>query len=106
MGRFRLAFFCSSQYLYLHLVVCCSLFALACSSQPPQESRTPPAAQPQTQSSATGQANVPPFVSAEEDGQWTMPAKNYASTRYSGLEEINVGNVKNLKVAWTFSTGV
>jgi PQQ-dependent dehydrogenase (methanol/ethanol family) len=49
---------------------------------------------------------VPPFVSAEEDGQWTMPAKNYASTRYSGLEEINAGNVKNLKVAWTFSTGV
>jgi PQQ-dependent dehydrogenase (methanol/ethanol family) len=35
-----------------------------------------------------------------------MPAKDYASTRYSGLEEINAGNVKNLKVAWTFSTGV
>lgn len=35
-----------------------------------------------------------------------MPAKNYASTRYSGLDEINTGNVKNLKVAWTFSTGV
>jgi PQQ-dependent dehydrogenase (methanol/ethanol family) len=35
-----------------------------------------------------------------------MPAKDYASTRYSGLEEINTGNVKNLKVAWTFSTGV
>jgi PQQ-dependent dehydrogenase (methanol/ethanol family) len=35
-----------------------------------------------------------------------MPAKNYASTRYSGLEQINTGNVKNLKAAWTFSTGV
>jgi PQQ-dependent dehydrogenase (methanol/ethanol family) len=35
-----------------------------------------------------------------------MPAKDYASTRYSGLGEINTGNVKNLKVAWTFSTGV
>ena len=40
-----------------------------------------------------------------EDGQWIMPAKNYASTRFSGLNQINVGNVKNLKVAWTFSTG-
>src|SRR5438105_1005436 len=42
----------------------------------------------------------------EEDGQWPMPAKNYASTRFSGLDEINAGNVQNLKVAWTFSLGV
>src|SRR6476620_10977523 len=41
-----------------------------------------------------------------DDGQWIMPAKNYASTRYSTLTEINTGNVKNLKLAWTFSTGV
>ncbi|WP_245497875.1 methanol/ethanol family PQQ-dependent dehydrogenase, partial [Mesorhizobium sp. M7A.F.Ca.CA.001.08.2.1] len=36
----------------------------------------------------------------------TMPAKNYASTRFSELSEINEGNVKNLQVAFTFSTGV
>ena len=41
-----------------------------------------------------------------EDGQWTMPAKNYASTRYSGLAEIDTANVRNLRQAWTFSTGV
>ncbi|MER8442918.1 methanol/ethanol family PQQ-dependent dehydrogenase [Mesorhizobium sp. M1066] len=35
-----------------------------------------------------------------------MPAKNYASTRFSDLTEINEGNVKNLQVAFTFSTGV
>jgi PQQ-dependent dehydrogenase (methanol/ethanol family) len=35
-----------------------------------------------------------------------MPAKNYASTRYSELAEINADNVKNLQVAFTFSTGV
>ncbi len=46
-------------------------------------------------------------VSSEsEDGQWVMPAKNYASTRFSGLDEINSGNVAGLKLAWTFSTGV
>src|ERR671926_161243 len=43
---------------------------------------------------------------AQEDGQWPMPAKDYASTRYSSLGEINTGNVQNLKVAWTFSVGV
>ena len=41
-----------------------------------------------------------------EDGQWLMASKNYANTRFSGLDEINAGNVANLKVAWTFSTGV
>lgn len=41
-----------------------------------------------------------------DDGQWTMPAKNYASTRFSTLDQINAGNVKSLKLAWTFSTGM
>src|SRR6201994_2845561 len=44
-----------------------------------------------------------PTVSASaapsEDGQWTMPAKNYAATRYSELDEINGTNVSNLQVA-------
>src|SRR5579884_3929660 len=35
-----------------------------------------------------------------------MPAKNYASTRYSTLDQINTGNVKDLKLAWSFSTGL
>jgi glucose dehydrogenase len=41
-----------------------------------------------------------------DDGQWIMPAKNYASTRYSGLDQINTNNVKHLQPAWTFATGV
>jgi glucose dehydrogenase len=35
-----------------------------------------------------------------------MPARNYASTRYSGLDQITTENVKGLQLAWTFSTGV
>ena len=41
-----------------------------------------------------------------DDGSWPMAAKNYASTRYSELTEINAGNVAGLELAWTFSTGV
>ncbi len=41
-----------------------------------------------------------------DDGQWVMAAKNYASTRYSTLDQINTSNVKTLKLAWTFSTGL
>jgi lanthanide-dependent methanol dehydrogenase len=48
----------------------------------------------------------PPSAAPSEDGQWTMPAKNFASTRYSALSEITADNVKNLQVAFTFSTGV
>jgi lanthanide-dependent methanol dehydrogenase len=41
-----------------------------------------------------------------DDGQWTMPAKNPAATRFSGLGEINAGNVSQLKLAFSYSTGV
>ncbi|TGS19142.1 PQQ-dependent dehydrogenase, methanol/ethanol family [Mesorhizobium sp. M2E.F.Ca.ET.209.01.1.1] len=70
------------------LLVCAPLLTAA-SQTPPAPAISPPA------------TAAPP-----DDGQWTMPAKNYASTRYSELAEINEGNVKNLQVAFTFSTGV
>jgi PQQ-dependent dehydrogenase (methanol/ethanol family) len=41
-----------------------------------------------------------------DDGQWIMPARNYASTRYSALSQITAQNVGQLKLAWSFSTGV
>lgn len=32
-----------------------------------------------------------------------MALKNYANTRFSGLDQIDTGNIANLQVAWTFS---
>src|SRR5690349_2575878 len=49
--------------------------------------------------------HAPAAASPPEDGNWTMPARDFASTRYSGLDEINTSNVKSLAVAHTFSTG-
>ncbi len=43
---------------------------------------------------------------AQNANDWVMPAKDYANTRYSTLNQINTGNVGKLQVAWTFSTGV
>lgn len=43
---------------------------------------------------------------SRDPAQWIMPAKNYASTRYSELDQINADNVGQLQVAWTFSVGV
>lgn len=38
--------------------------------------------------------------------QWPMPARNYESTRYSELDQINANNVGELRLAWSFSIGV
>jgi glucose dehydrogenase len=48
----------------------------------------------------------PPSAAPPEDGNWTMPGKNAASTRFSGLDQLNVQNVGGLQVELTFSTGV
>lgn len=37
---------------------------------------------------------------------WAIQTGDYANHRYSKLNEINSSNVKDLNVAWTFSTGV
>jgi len=40
-----------------------------------------------------------------DDHNWVMAAKNYQNTRFSPMEQINAGNVGQLKLAWTFSVG-
>jgi PQQ-dependent dehydrogenase (methanol/ethanol family) len=47
------------------------------------------------------------LMKLEKDAnQWVMPTGNYANQRYSTLNQITKDNVKNLRPAWTFSTGV
>jgi glucose dehydrogenase len=58
------------------------------------------------ESAATPAASTSASQASPDDKQWTHPNKNYASTRYSSLDSINTGNIKDLKVAWSFSTGV
>ncbi|MEZ0209392.1 MAG: PQQ-dependent dehydrogenase, methanol/ethanol family, partial [Methylophilus sp.] len=42
----------------------------------------------------------------KDDNQWAMARKDYANQGYSRLSQINKGNIKNLKYAWSFATGV
>ena len=56
---------------------------------------------PEAGRTAASVANAP-----EDDGQWTMPSKNYASTRFSSLKEITPENVKTLKPDFSFSLAV
>src|ERR1700751_5669701 len=42
---------------------------------------------------------------SQDDKQWVMAPKNYANTRYSGLDQFNAGNIANLPAPWPFSLG-
>ena len=46
------------------------------------------------------------FVAPLANGQWTMPAGDYGNLRFSPLSEINTGNVHNLHVVGTMTTGI
>jgi PQQ-dependent dehydrogenase (methanol/ethanol family) len=51
-------------------------------------------------------ANDELLIMQNNPANWAMPTGDYANQRYSTLAQINKDNVKDLKVAWTFSTGV
>ena len=52
------------------------------------------------------QANKDVVDRTADPNQWVIQTGDYANQRYSKLDQINRDNVKNLKVVWTFSTGV
>jgi PQQ-dependent dehydrogenase (methanol/ethanol family) len=51
-------------------------------------------------------SSAPAPVAKATDGEWRMPAGNYASTRFSPLAQLDASNVGKLQVAFTFSTGI
>ena len=57
-------------------------------------------------SGAAGWANESVLAETAKPEQWAIQTGDYANTRYSELDQINRDNVGDLRVAWTFSTGV
>ncbi len=56
--------------------------------------------------SQPAQANKELDQMSRQNTNWVMQTKDYSSTHFSELYDINITNVKNLKPAWSFSTGV
>jgi PQQ-dependent dehydrogenase (methanol/ethanol family) len=50
-------------------------------------------------------ARIPSWVPSD-DGQWLHAAKDYASTRFSSLDQIDARNAADLRLAFSFSTDV
>ncbi|POF27993.1 lanthanide-dependent methanol dehydrogenase XoxF5 [Roseibium marinum] len=53
---------------------------------------------------AVADANLQKLI--EDPNQWVIQTGDYKNQRFSKLDQINKDNVKDLQVAWTFSTGV
>lgn len=56
--------------------------------------------------SGMAQANESVTNAINDSKNWAIQTGDYANHRYSKLDQINKDNVKDLRVAWTFSTGV
>src|SRR5260221_3922948 len=78
----------------------------ACGSSKQPGTNAPPAKLVSLAAPPSGSAAIAIANDEGEDGQWTRPAKDYASSRYSKLDQINAANAGNLRVAFTFSTAV
>ncbi len=57
-------------------------------------------------STGFAQANDSVTKAVSNSSNWAIQTGDYANQRYSSLDQINASNVKDLQVAWTFSTGV
>lgn len=86
------------------LIGACMLAMAGCSDHRRAEGE--PGRTPQREAAAPAVAGDTRANPQPEDGNWTRPAKDFASTRYSGLADINTSNVSHLAVVGTFSTGV
>ena len=89
--------------LQLIFLLCADAIGARCSGRVPRRGYGMPV---RYRAGPTGASHAAAAAAPADDGQWTMPAKNYAATRFSELSEINGDTVKRLGVAFTFSTGV
>src|ERR1700694_1867808 len=89
----RLSAVSSLRYRCASLALGGFFLALGC-SHPPGRSATSRAEQTSTLPARTSSDSS--IASAADDGQWIMPARNFASTRYSGQNQITADNVAQL----------
>jgi PQQ-dependent dehydrogenase (methanol/ethanol family) len=83
------------------IFACAALIAASGCGRGTQSSERDVATVPSTSAKAIPASAASPA----DDGNWTMPGKDYASTRYSALNQITPANVGKLQVSMTFSTG-
>ena len=76
-----------------------TLATAACAGPAPKRAEAEPPHRPSPDSGLVDQPGAP------RPGEWTLPGRDYAGTRYSPLDQITAANAGNLRLAWSFSTG-
>jgi lanthanide-dependent methanol dehydrogenase len=61
---------------------------------------------PNVSTATSGAVSGVRLISELASGEWKMPAGDYGNLRFSPLGDINAGNVANLRVMTTLSTGI
>jgi len=88
----------SQRCLFVLVTICCLTGLLSFAAAQNKDS--------QGTTTVPGQLPSIHLVSPVPDGQWTLPAGDYANTRFSPLDQVNTKNVNNLKIVGTMSTGI
>jgi PQQ-dependent dehydrogenase (methanol/ethanol family) len=91
--------------MFAGIVAFVALVAVAAAVLWSLEAREPAASTTPFAAKSLGKAVPALAASPAEDGNWTMPGKDYAATRFSALNQVTPANVGNLQVQFTFSTG-
>jgi PQQ-dependent dehydrogenase (methanol/ethanol family) len=84
----------------LLLVLGVAVAGSACAGPAPRRAEAEPPRQTPVDTGRTIQPGAP------EPGEWTLPGRDYAGTRYSPLAQVTTGNAATLRLAWSFSTGL
>jgi lanthanide-dependent methanol dehydrogenase len=75
----------------------------AAAGEPEGKTQTFSADQEQTDEKTRTAADLQSLM--RDSGQWPTAARDYASTRYSELDQINTKNIGKMQMAWSFSLG-
>ena len=75
-----------------------TIFLSACSQPDEPQSKA-------TTTAIDGLAVIAPSAADHPEGEWQIPAGDFASSRYSTLNQITAKNVGQLETAFTFDTG-
>ncbi len=99
----------ATEPAHMRPILLLALAALCCSCSGANESQSNKSSPDGTQQGSTlpaESAQRPANPAPEPSGDWTRPAKDYASTRFSDLDQITTDTVGRLGLTFTFSTGV
>ena len=84
------------KLLLLILSCCCTVFLHASEAQKPNQHKTA--------KGALGIDDAALRRADERKGEWITHGRNYSETRFSPLNQVNDGNIKQLGLAWSFDT--